>query len=72
MDNDESKLRKINSDDEYFVYQQHLDRCIALLNDLKRGTICMTLVPITQDMHANKMPCAGKKRKKVLFQLGKD
>lgn len=72
LDNDESKLRKINSDDEYFVYQQHLDRCIALLNDLKRGTISMTLVPITQDMHANKMPCAGKKRKKVLFQLGKD
>ena len=34
-----------NNDEEYYVLHQHLDRCLALLNDLQRGTISMTLLP---------------------------
>jgi hypothetical protein len=34
-----------NNNDDYYVYYRHLNRCIELLNDLKRGTISMTLLP---------------------------
>jgi hypothetical protein len=34
-----------NNNDDYYVYYRHLNRFIELLNDLKRGTISMTLLP---------------------------
>jgi len=45
LDEEENKIIKINHEDDYYIYQRHLDRCIALLNDLKRGSINMTLLP---------------------------
>ena len=48
LDDEEKKLIH-DDDDGYYVYQRHLDRCIALLNDLKRGTISMTLLPPSND-----------------------
>ena len=44
LDDEEKKILNINNDD-YYVDYRHLDRCIELLNDLKRGTISMTLLP---------------------------
>ena len=35
LDDDENKIVKNNHPDDYYVYQRHLDRCIALLNDLQ-------------------------------------
>jgi hypothetical protein len=49
LDEEENKIIKNNHDDDddedYYIYQRYLDRCIALLNDLKRGSINMTLLP---------------------------
>ena len=45
LDDEERKISTCDNEDDYYVYQRHLDRCIALLNDLKRGTISMTLLP---------------------------
>lgn len=45
LDDEEKKINASDNEDDYYVYQRHLDRCIALLNDLKRGTISMTLLP---------------------------
>ena len=33
------------NENDYYIYYRHLDRCIELLNDLKRGIISMTLLP---------------------------
>jgi len=44
LDDEERKVLNKNNDD-YYVFHRHLERCIALLNDLKRGTISMTLLP---------------------------
>jgi hypothetical protein len=44
LDDEEKQILNDNHDD-YYVYYRHLERCIALLNDLKRGTISMTLLP---------------------------
>jgi hypothetical protein len=45
LDEEENKIVNHNYDDDFYVYQRHLERCIALLNDLKRGLISMTLLP---------------------------
>jgi hypothetical protein len=45
LDEEENKIIVNNHDNDYYIYQRHLDRCIALLNDLKRGSISMTLLP---------------------------
>ncbi|CAF3379261.1 unnamed protein product [Rotaria sp. Silwood1] len=49
LDDEEKKFlnnnNNNNNDDDYYVDYRHLDRCIELLNDLKRGTISMTLLP---------------------------
>jgi hypothetical protein len=45
LDDDEKQLYMNGNNDEHYVCQRHLERCIALLNDLKRGTISMTLLP---------------------------
>ena len=43
-----------NHSEDYYVYYRHLNRCIELLNDLKRGTISMTLLP-TSNPETNPM-----------------
>jgi hypothetical protein len=46
LDDEEKQiLNDQNHNDDYYVYYRHLNRCIELLNDLKRGTISMTLLP---------------------------
>jgi hypothetical protein len=46
LDDEEKQILNDNSiNDDYYVYYRHLNRCIELLNDLKRGTISMTLLP---------------------------
>jgi hypothetical protein len=63
LDDEEKKIIKINhDDDDYYIYQRHLDRCIALLNDLKRGSISMTLLPTSSTESQQSMvksPLAG-------------
>ncbi|CAF1146660.1 unnamed protein product [Adineta ricciae] len=44
LDDEEKKIVNDYQDD-YFVYFRHLERCTGLLNELKRGTISMTLLP---------------------------
>jgi hypothetical protein len=44
LDEEESKIVQNIQQDEYFIYQQHLDRCVELLKDLQRGTISMILL----------------------------
>jgi hypothetical protein len=46
---DEEKQIVNNDNEDYYVYYRHLNRCIELLNDLKRGTISMTLLPPTNN-----------------------
>ncbi|CAF5171092.1 unnamed protein product, partial [Rotaria sp. Silwood1] len=48
LDEDENQILKNNyddNDDNYYIYQRNLDRCVELLNDIKRGSISMTLLP---------------------------
>jgi len=45
LDDEEKQILNDNNNDDYYVYYRHLNRCIELLNDLKRGTISMTLLP---------------------------
>jgi hypothetical protein len=62
LDDEENKIIKNNYDDDYYIYQRHLDRCIALLNDLKRGSISMTLLPPSNNESQQlivKSPLAG-------------
>jgi hypothetical protein len=50
LDEEEKQiLNDNNNNDDYYVYYRHLNRCIELLNDLKRGTISMTLLPPSND-----------------------
>lgn len=51
LDNEEKQIHKDyqQNEDDYYVYYRHLNRCIELLNDLKRGTISMTLLPATNN-----------------------
>jgi hypothetical protein len=62
LDEEENKIIKDNHEDDYYIYQRHLDRCIALLNDLKRGSISMTLLPPSNNESQQlivKSPLAG-------------
>jgi len=65
LDEEENKIIKNNHDDDdedYYIYQRYLDRCIALLNDLKRGSISMTLLPPSNNESQQlivKSPLAG-------------
>lgn len=47
LDDEEKRLVSHHDTDaaDVYVYQRHLERCVCLLNDLKRGTISMTLLP---------------------------
>ncbi|UJR10387.1 hypothetical protein I4U23_014592 [Adineta vaga] len=54
LDDEEKKVLKhhsdyVEGDDDDFIYQRHLERCIALLNDLKHGSINMTLLPTSEN-----------------------
>ena len=64
IDDEEKQIAQFNKDDDFYVYHRHLERCIALLKDLKRGTISMTLLPpSTNDVQSStlvKSPLAGK------------
>ncbi|CAF1088225.1 unnamed protein product [Adineta ricciae] len=47
LDEDERRFMKAHSimngeSEDYYIFQQHLERCIALLNDLKHGSIDIT------------------------------
>ncbi|CAM4888033.1 unnamed protein product [Rotaria socialis] len=73
LDDEEKKILNINNDD-YYVDYRHLDRCIELLNDLKRGTISMTLLPPSnidsqqqqqQQIGSIKSQLAGAKKRKT-------
>lgn len=71
---DDEEKRILNekySNDDVFVYYQHLNRCIELLNDLKRGTISMTLLSqptattTDNDVTLAKTQLAGAKKRKT-------
>ena len=65
LDEEEKKIIKNNHNhhpDDFYVYQRHLDRCIELLNDLKRDSISMTLLPSSNNEAQQtivKSPLAG-------------
>lgn len=67
LDDEEKRSLSVSHhhDEEYYVLHQHLDRCLALLNDLQRGTISMTLLP-TNNSESSTMnsisPLAGRNR----------
>ncbi|CAF0872278.1 unnamed protein product [Rotaria sordida] len=72
LDEDENQIIKNNQDDDndYYVYKRNLDRCIELLNDIKRGSISMTLLPSSsnneiQQQSMVKSPLAGAKKRKT-------
>ncbi len=68
LDDEEKQLLNETHIDDYYVYHRHLDRCIELLNDLKRGTISMTLLPPTNnDTGSTKSQLAGKYIAENLF-----
>lgn len=78
LDEEEIQFIKNGSHkEEFYVYQHNLDRCIELLNDLKRGSISMTLLPIPSNIETDeqqtctvKSPLAGiyyKSDKKLFF-----
>lgn len=43
LDENEKKVVPTSETESIFIDQNHLDRCLDLLNDLKRGLISMTL-----------------------------
>ena len=65
LDDEEKKLISNHShdDEDSYIHQRHLERCFALLNDLRRGTISMTLLPATINPDSrqvnSKSPLAG-------------
>ncbi|CAF0992877.1 unnamed protein product [Adineta steineri] len=70
LDEEEKKLVKNSSDNDYYIYQRHLERCLELLNDLKSGTINMTLLSTSsndesQQQQMNKSTLAGAKKRKT-------
>ncbi|CAF3384409.1 unnamed protein product [Rotaria sp. Silwood1] len=78
LDDEEKKFlnnnNNNNNNDDYYVDYRHLDRCIELLNDLKRGTISMTLLPSSntesqqqqqQQTASIKSQLAGAKKRKT-------
>ncbi|CAF4715282.1 unnamed protein product [Rotaria sp. Silwood1] len=73
LDEDENQILKNNyddNDDNYYIYQRNLDRCVELLNDIKRGSISMTLLPASpndelQQQLMVKSPLAGAKKRKT-------
>jgi hypothetical protein len=69
LDDEEKQIINDNNDN-YYVYQRHLDRCIALLNDLKRGTISMTLL-FPSNSESQQLPTATKLQLAGNFYLQK-
>ncbi|CAF4360800.1 unnamed protein product, partial [Rotaria sp. Silwood2] len=79
LDEDENQIIKNNhnDDDNYYVYQRNLNRCIELLNDIKHGSISMTLLPLSpnnelqqqqqQQESMVKSPLAGAKKRKTMM-----
>ncbi|CAF3490851.1 unnamed protein product [Adineta steineri] len=69
LDDEEKKILNEITNDDYYVHYRHLERCIALLNDLKRGTISMTLLPPSnnelQQIGPIKSQLAGAKKRKT-------
>ncbi|CAF2528327.1 unnamed protein product [Rotaria sp. Silwood2] len=75
LDDEEKKILNNNNNnnnytDDYYVDYRHLDRCIELLNDLRRGTISMTLLPSSnnesqQQTASIKSQLAGAKKRKT-------
>jgi hypothetical protein len=68
LDDEERKIVHEN-DENYYVYHRHLERCVSLLHELKRGTISMTLLPPSnnesqsqqqQQTGPSKSPLAGR------------
>ena len=69
LDEEETRImNSYNNDDDnvndYYVDRNNLDRCMELLNDLKRGSISMTLLPSSQNsetrqQQTDKSPLAG-------------
>jgi hypothetical protein len=59
-DEDKQILNDPNHSEDIYIYYRHLNRCIELLNDLKRGTISMTLLPTSNlELGQNKSQLAG-------------
>ncbi|CAF0775627.1 unnamed protein product [Rotaria sordida] len=70
LNDEEKKILNNNGNDDYYVDYRHLDRCIELLNDLKRGTISMTVLPssnneVQQQTGSIKSQLAGAKKRKT-------
>ena len=69
FDNEEKQiLGEKYSHEDIFIYYRHLNRCIELLNDLKRGTISMTLLPQSiddNDATPAKNQLSGAKKRKT-------
>ena len=59
LDEDERKVVQVNDSDDFYIYHEHFDRCLDLLNDLQHGSIGMTLLPSSSSLPADKISFAG-------------